>query len=69
MKPEMAPSALKMAPSALNIARDGAKRADQTHNGAWRAQSWRLAHHSGAPSRNRTHRVANKAIENTLGCQ
>ena len=57
----MAPSALEMAPSALNIARDGAKRAGQTHNGAWRALSWRLARHSGAPSRNMTLRVANRA--------
>ena len=80
--PEEAPGALKeqnMAPSALKIAedgarrtedaRDGAKRTDLAHHGARRALSWRRAHQRGAPSRTRTHRVANKAIENTLGCQ
>ena len=60
---------LKMAPKRAESALDGAKRADLTHHGARRALSWRRAHLCGAPARNRTHRVANKAIDDTLGCQ
>ena len=52
---------LKMAPKRAESALDGAKRADLTHHGARRALSWRRAHLCGAPARNETHRVANRA--------
>ena len=71
---QKAPSALKVAQAGAKrtetaqagakrteTARSGAKRADLFPNGARRALSWRQAHLYGAPARNETHRVANKA--------
>ena len=61
---QKAPSALKVAQAGAKrteTARSGAKRADLFPNGARRAQSWRRAHLHGAPARNETHRVANRA--------
>ena len=42
-------------------ARNGAKRAALSRDGARRALSWRRAHLCGAPARNETRRVANRA--------